>query len=240
MARTNQSKKVKHDQEAVKRMNNNLKEAKTVQDKLDQVRAEFEKELHILEQKYFELKKPLWTQRAQKLSKIPEFWSKAIQAEEVLQMVTTDDDLDILKYVSNITCDKKVDTETNRVTIRAEFHLDENPHIADKVLFKQITTNVASLNKDQEDQKEEFIEIKQSGVEWKDEKVKKTRETHRKRKADDVDDGFFTLFEQESEHDIDFIEHIQEALLEDPIAFYLLSQADADVEQEEDDDANDE
>ena len=229
------AKKVKHDDEAVKRMSDKLKEAVALQEKIDAIQSQFEKEVHALQKKFMEQQKPLKKEREQKLESIPEFWSKALTAHDTFTMVMQDSDLDILKHCINITADETENEEDNKRTVRVEFHFKENPHIADKVLWKQVTTNIRVDDKKNEEEDEEtFIEIKQSGIDWKDEKIKKKREKDLKRKADDVDGGFLTFFEEEGEEDIDLCDALQETLLQDPISYYLVGEADEDVVGEDD------
>lgn len=136
-----------------------VEKLKELDEARDQVVKRYLEERAALEQKYSALYKPFYEQRAsiiqgekdkeiaeendeypenasageEQVKGIPQFWASAIAQNETIAEVITEDDVDCLEYLYDITC---IDDEGGKgFTLR--FHFLDNPYFHDTVLVKR-------------------------------------------------------------------------------------------------------
>jgi template-activating factor I len=233
-------KKQKIVESSAKNMDKSLKDALEVQKKVDVLVEEEREELRKIYQKYKDRKRPLYEERAKFCSLVPNFWSQALSAHEMLQNLITDEDMEIFKYCTDIKVGQSFDEENHTETLRVEFHFKENPFFNNSVLFKEIKRKYNKSLVDKEEEDEEILEINQSGIDWKDEKKKGKRGDEKKRKYDELEETLFTVFEIEGDMDVEFCEIIHGDFIDNPIDFYLAANADEDVTVEEEEEEEEE
>ncbi|KAL6749821.1 nucleosome assembly protein [Haematococcus lacustris] len=124
-----------------------------LQEKHEELAGEFRKELALLEAKYERLYGPLYAERSEVVSGakavalkdgdkaegedkgIPEFWLTALLKCDVTAELIKDKDIDVLKYLKDITSEPLVEDEVLH-GFKLKFVFNENPYFTNTVLEK--------------------------------------------------------------------------------------------------------
>jgi nucleosome assembly protein 1-like 1 len=162
-----------------------VKALKKLNTSYSELRKQFDKELHELEQKYEALYNPLFVKRSdivqgnyepsaddlpddEKSSHalpdsdpkgIPEFWLQAMKNQETLALLITPDDEKVLGYMKDLKCNNK-DQE-----FELQFHFNDNPFFTDSVLTK--TYKFSEEAEGLEDDEELCTGIEGCDIHWK-------------------------------------------------------------------------
>ncbi|KAG6412884.1 hypothetical protein SASPL_125578 [Salvia splendens] len=106
------------------------------QDELDKVNEEASEKVLELEQKYNEIRKPVYDKRNDIIKSIPDFWLTAFMSHPALSELLTDEDQKIFKYLSKLEVEDCKDVKSG---YSITFHFESNPYFEDAILTKTFT-----------------------------------------------------------------------------------------------------
>jgi len=127
--------------------NEAIEDIEAIEDKINSLEDEQSIEICKLEQKYVQKKNPLYSKRAECISKIPKFWSTAFLQHPMLSSLIVDDDETAFSYlkaikIDQVSRDEKVeDAETGNSYIKTlnhsiSFEFETNPYFSNSILSK--------------------------------------------------------------------------------------------------------
>jgi template-activating factor I len=106
----------------------------TAQEAIERLDDECCAEQLMVEQKYLQLKMPVFTKRAEAIAEIPGFWLVVLQAHDALAQLLTAEDLDILQWLVELSVREEKDIKSG-YTISLRF--DACPHFSNTLLEKK-------------------------------------------------------------------------------------------------------
>jgi len=109
-----------------------IEKLQEIQDELEKVNEEASDKVMEVEQKYSEIRRPVYLKRGDIIKTIPDFWLTAFMSHPLLSELLTEDDQKIFKYLDS------VDVDDSDVKAGYSIHLNfsENPYFEDTKLTK--------------------------------------------------------------------------------------------------------
>ncbi|TKW04784.1 hypothetical protein SEVIR_7G132000v4 [Setaria viridis] len=209
-----------------------IEKLQEVQDEIEKVNEEASNEVLEVEQKYNEIRRPVYARRNEVIQKIPDFWLTAFLSHPMLADLLTEDDTQIFKHLESVF----VDSEDVKSGCSITLTFSSNPYFEDKKL-----TKTYSMSDDG------TITVKATSIKWKAgmDIVNGKACTKQGDKRLLVDESFFTWFsdtENESfaHGEMDQVaDVIKEDLWPNPLK-YFNNELEGEFEQEDDEEGSDE
>lgn len=211
-----------------------------IQDELDKINEEVIEKILEINQKYSEVRKPIYDKRADVIKIIPDFWLTAFMSHPFLVELLSEEDQKIFKYLSSLDVEEFKDVKSG---YSISFNFNSNPYFEDSKLTKSFIFINEGLTK-----------VTATKIKWKDGMGLPNGVAHDKKgnkRPHEEDESFFSWFSETHEEDnIDEInDEIAEAIKDDlwpnPLTYFNNEADEVDFEgdasdQEEDgsDDAN--
>nr|GMC74252.1 NAP1-related protein 2-like isoform X2 [Ipomoea batatas] len=168
-----------------------------------------------VEQKYSEIRKPVYQKRNDIIKAIPDFWLTAFLSHPVLSELLTEEDQKIFKFLSSIEVEDSKDVKSGYSII---FNFKSNPYFEDTKLMKSYAF-----------QEEGATQITATPIKWKEGMQIPNGVANEKKgnKRPPPEESFFTWFSetQQKDEDMDDIhdevaELIREDLWPDPLSYF--------------------
>ncbi|KAG0380929.1 hypothetical protein BGX24_002611 [Mortierella sp. AD032] len=203
-----------------------------LQDQLEAITAETDKVELELANKRNELMLPIFEKRRKVIAEIPNFWPSLFKANGGTSQMLEENDLPIIDHLTDLWVKSDPKDVRNYEII---FTFSENPYFTNKELIKKVVL------KDDEQTAEDFK------INWKEGKDV-TKNSKRKKDADESTDSFFSWFNDDDATLADYIANqlFAEALQlymngdEDDDAFDMDSDDEGSVDLDDDEDEEDE
>ncbi|KAG6391760.1 hypothetical protein SASPL_149519 [Salvia splendens] len=106
------------------------------QDELDKINEEASEKVLELEQKYNEIRKPVYDKRNEIIKSIPDFWLTAFMSHPALSELLSDEDQKIFKYLINLEVE---DCKDVKCGYSITFEFKPNPYFEETKLTKTFT-----------------------------------------------------------------------------------------------------
>ncbi|XP_019198047.1 PREDICTED: NAP1-related protein 2-like isoform X1 [Ipomoea nil] len=206
-----------------------IEKLQEIQDELEKINEEASDKVLEVEQKYSEIRKPVYQKRNDIIKSIPDFWLTAFLSHPVLSELLTEEDQKIFKFLSSIEVEDSKDVKSGYSII---FNFKSNPYFEDTKLMKSYAF-----------QEEGATQITATPIKWKEGMQIPNGVANEKKgnKRPPPEESFFTWFSetQQKDEDMDDIhdevaELIREDLWPDPLSYFNNQEAD-DEEFEGDD-----
>ncbi|XP_041997055.1 NAP1-related protein 1-like isoform X1 [Salvia splendens] len=205
------------------------------QDELDKVNEEASEKVLELEQKYNEIRKPVYDKRNDIIKSIPDFWLTAFMSHPALSELLTDEDQKIFKYLSKLEVEDCKDVKSG---YSITFHFESNPYFEDAILTKTFTFF-----------EEGTTEISATAITWKEGMgipIGVAAEEKKGNKRPKADESFFSWFNNiqhssnlEEIHDEQVAEIIKDDLWPNPLRYFNNEAADEEGSEMDDDEDKD-
>ncbi|CAN8292536.1 unnamed protein product [Cochlearia groenlandica] len=203
-----------------------------IQDDLEKINEKASDEVLEVEQKYNEIRKPVYDKRNDIIKAIPDFWLTAFLSHPALGELLTEEDQKIFKYLSSLDVEDAKDVKSG---FSITFHFNTNPYFEDGKLTKTFTFLEEGTTK-----------VTATPIKWKEGKGLANGVSHEKNgnKRALPEESFFTWFiDAEDKEDVvlelqdEVADIIKEDLWPNPLTYF---NNDADEEDFDDDDDEDE
>lgn len=200
-----------------------------IQDELEKINEEASDKVLDVEQKYSQIRKPIYQKRNEIIQSIPDFWVTALLSHPVLGELLTEEDQKIFKFLTSIEVE---DSKNVKYGYTITFNFKPNPYFEDTKLFKSYTF-----------QEDGTTKISATNIQWKEGMAIENRAANEKEgnKRPPQEESFFSWFsDQQKDEDIEDIhdeiaELFKEDIWPDPLS-YFNNQGAEDEEFEEGDD----
>ncbi|KAG8388680.1 hypothetical protein BUALT_Bualt02G0150500 [Buddleja alternifolia] len=126
-----------------------IEKLQSVQDELEKINEEASEKVLEVEQKYNEIRKPVYDRRNDVIKSIPDFWLTAFMSHPALNELLTEEDQKIFKYLSNIEVEDSIDVKSG---YSIAFSFNPNPYFENAKLTKSFkfledgTTEITSTS----------------------------------------------------------------------------------------------
>lgn len=208
-----------------------IEKLQEIQDEIEKINEEASDKVLEIEQKYNEVRKPVYDKRNDVIKSIPDFWLTAFLSHPVLGDLLNEEDQKIFKHLISLEVEDHKDVKSG---YSITFNFDSNPFFEDSKLVKTFTFLEEGTTK-----------LTATPIKWKEGKGIPNGVGHEKkgnkRAASDI--SFFTWFcdtEQKDEmgdiHD-EIAEMIKDDLWPNPLNYF--NSEDPDEAEEDDDEAGD-
>lgn len=208
-----------------------IEKLQEIQDELEKINEEASEKVLEVEQKYNEIRKPVYDKRNDVIKSIPDFWLTAFMSHPALSELLTDEDQKIFKYLSNLDVEDCKDVKSG---YSITFHFKPNPYFEDTKLTKTFTFLEEGTTK-----------ITATSIKWKEgmgipngvaEEKKGNKRTH-------AEESFFSWFtDSQHNNDLDEIqdeqvaEIIKDDLWPNPLTYFNNEADEEEFEMEDDED----
>ncbi|KAJ1419609.1 Nucleosome assembly protein [Sesbania bispinosa] len=209
------------------------------QDELEKVNEEASDKVLEVEQKYNEIRKPVYDRRNEIIKTIPDFWLTAFLSHPALSDLLTEEDQKIFKYLDSLDVE---DFKDMKLGYSITFNFKENPYFEDSKLTKTFTFFEEGTTK-----------ITGTAIKWKEGKGVANGVNHETKgnKRPLAEESFFSWFSETEQKDIaEFIDEVAEIIKEDlwpnPLKYFNNeadeedSDGEEDIDEENGDDEGDE
>lgn len=204
-----------------------------LQDQLDKVNEEASDKVLEIEQKYNEIKRPVYARRGEIIKCIPDFWLTAFQSHPALGELLIEEDQKVFKYLDSIEVE---DFKDVKLGYSITFNFKSNPYFEDTKLTKTFAFSDEGTTK-----------ITGTAIRWKEGMETANGNTHEKKenKRLPVDESFFTWFRETQQKDTveglhdEVAEVIKEELWPNPLKYFNNEADEEDSDGDEDDDEED-
>ncbi|KAL5216642.1 hypothetical protein ABZP36_008043 [Zizania latifolia] len=217
-----------------------IEKLQEIQEEIDKVNEEACDKVLELEQKYNEVRRPIYVQRNEIIKEISDFWLTAFLSHPVIGELLTEDDQKIFKHLESIDVDESKDIKSG-YSITLTF--SPNPYFEDTKL-----TKAYSFSDDGS------VKVKATSIRWK-EGMDITNDNADTKKGDKrilIDESFFTWFDDKKNRSFahggmdEVADVIKEELWPNPLKYFNneieeeFEPADDGIEGSDDDDDGDE
>ncbi|KAG8071182.1 hypothetical protein GUJ93_ZPchr0006g45911 [Zizania palustris] len=110
-----------------------IEKLQEIQDDLEKVNEEASDKVLEVEQKYSEIRRPVYLRRSDIIKTIPDFWLTAFLSHPLLSELLTEEDQKMFKYLESVDVDDSKDVKSG-YSITLNF--SENPYFEDRKLTK--------------------------------------------------------------------------------------------------------
>ncbi|KAA3475793.1 NAP1-related protein 1-like [Gossypium australe] len=214
-----------------------IEKLQEIQDELEKINEEASEKVLEVEQKYNELRKPVYDKRHDIIKSIPDFWLTAFLSHPVLGELLTEEDQKIFKHINSLEVEDCKDLKSG---YSITFNFNPNPYFEDTKLTKTFTFL------------DEGIKITATQIKWKEDMGLPNGVNHEKKgnKRQFAEESFFSWFaDAQQKDDMDEIhdevaEIIKEDLWPNPLTYFNNEadeeDSDGDEEGKDEDDQDDE
>lgn len=206
-----------------------IEKLQEVQDQLDKVNEEASEKVLEVEQKYNEIRRPVYDKRNEVIKSIPDFWLTAFLSHPALCDLLSEEDSKICKYLDCIDVEDFKDVMSG-YTIT--FNFKPNPYFEDTKLTKTFKFSEEGTTK-----------ITGTNIKWKEGmSVVANGVDHEKKgnKRPPIDESFFSWFSETQQNDIvegfhdEVAEIIKEDLWPNPLKYFINEADEEDSDGDED------
>ncbi|KAK4747293.1 hypothetical protein SAY87_026330 [Trapa incisa] len=188
-----------------------IEKLQEVQDELEKISDEASEKVLEIEQKYSELRKPVYDKRSEVIKSIPDFWLTAFLSHPALGNLLSENDQKIFQYLSSLEVEDSEDLKSGFSII---FHFKPNPYFEDVMIKKSYTFP-----------EEGEAEVTATSIKWKEGMGIANGANHKKKgkKREQSDESFFQWFKDDSDPDAindEIAEIIREDLWVNPLAYF--------------------
>ncbi|GMH21426.1 hypothetical protein Nepgr_023268 [Nepenthes gracilis] len=113
-----------------------IEKLQEIQDELEKINEKASDEVLAVEQKYNEIRRPVYDKRNEIIKSIPDFWLTAFLSHPALNELLTEEDQKIFKYLSSLEVEDSKDVKSGYSII---FNFNANPYFGDARLVKTFT-----------------------------------------------------------------------------------------------------
>ncbi|KAL8140277.1 hypothetical protein V2J09_006298 [Rumex salicifolius] len=208
----------KNDEESAEQVDSELvvsiEKLQEIQDELEKINEKASDEVLEVEQKYNEIRKPVYGKRNEIINAIPDFWLTAIMSHPVLGELLTEEDQKIFKYLTSLEVEDSKDVKSG---YSITFIFKSNPYFEDKNLTKAFTFLDEGTTK-----------VTATSIKWKEgsETLSNTINHKKENKRGHVEESFFTWFSNShvKENLLDMSDDVAEIIKEDlwpnPLSYF--------------------
>ncbi|XP_031405565.1 NAP1-related protein 2 isoform X2 [Punica granatum] len=204
-----------------------IEKLQEIQDELEKINEEASDKVLEVEQKYNEIRKPVYDKRSEIIKSIPDFWLTAFLSHPALGELLTEEDQKIFKHLSSLEVEDFKDVKSG---YSITFNFRPNPFFEDTKLTKTFTFLDEGTTK-----------ITATSIKWKEGMSLPNGAAHEKKgnKRPFAEESFFHWFTDNQQKDIiddindEIAELIKEDLWPNPLNYF---NNDADEEDGEEDD----
>ncbi|XP_029130428.1 NAP1-related protein 2 isoform X3 [Cajanus cajan] len=210
-----------------------IEKLQEIQDELEKINEEASDKVLEIEQKYNEIRKPVYDKRNDIIKAIPDFWLTAFLSHPALGDLLNDEDQKIFKYLSSLEVEDFKDVKSG---YSITFNFNANPYFEDTKIVKTYTFLEEGTTK-----------VTATPIKWKEGKGVPNGVSHEKNgnKRAPTDVSFFSWFsdtEQKDDmddiHDEQVAELIKDDLWPNPLTYF--NNEEPDEEEGDEDEADDE
>lgn len=209
-----------------------IEKLQEIQDELEKINEEASDKVLEIEQKYNEIRKPVYDKRNEIIKSIPDFWLTAFLSHPALGDLLNEEDQKIFKYLSSLEVEDYKDVKSG---YSITFNFNPNPYFEDTKLIKTFTFLEEGTTK-----------VTATPIKWKEGKGIPNGVNHEKKgnKRAPNDVSFFSWFtDTEQKDDMDDIhdevaELIKDDLWPNPLTYF--NNEEPDEEDGDEDEADDE
>lgn len=200
----------------------------SIQGQIDGLNEQASEEILQVEQKYNNLRKPIFNKRADLIKKIPKFWVIVFVNHPQISALLDEEDEEALHYLTSVEVEEFEDIKSG---YRIKFHFSENPYFENNLICKEF---MLSENGEQT--------CKSTNINWKENMNLTTRLSEAAAKAGqkrqhEEPESFFSWFNDQSEVGTDEVgELIKDEIWPNPLQYFL--GGGNDTEEGEEDDEN--
>nr|KJB06268.1 hypothetical protein B456_001G072000 [Gossypium raimondii] len=113
-----------------------IEKLQEIQDELEKINEEASEEVLEVEQKYNEVRRPVYDTRKDIIKKIPDFWLTAFLSHPALGDLLTEEDQEIFKHITSLEVEDFKDLKSG---YSITFNFNPNPYFEDSKLTKTFT-----------------------------------------------------------------------------------------------------
>lgn len=191
-----------------------IEKLQEIQDELEKINDEQSDKVLEVEQKYNEVRKPVYDKRHEVIKGIPDFWFTAFQSHPTLCELLNEEDEKIFKYLSSIEVEDSKDVKSG---YSISFIFNPNPYFENSKLTKTLTFLDEGSTK-----------ITATPIEWKEGMGLANGVAHDKNgnKRPHDDESFFSWFSETEHRDNmnevpdEIAELIREDLWPNPLSYF--------------------
>ncbi|XP_012083083.1 NAP1-related protein 2 isoform X2 [Jatropha curcas] len=200
------------------------------QEELEKINEEACDKVLEVEQKYNEIRRPVYLKRNEIIKEIPDFWLTAFLSHPALCDLLTEEDQKIFKYLDSLDVEDFKDVKSG---FCITFNFKENPHFEDTKLTKTFAFSDEGTNK-----------ITGTNIKWKEGMGTANGVNHEKKgnKRPLAQRSFFSWFDETewnaSEPQDDVADIIKEDLWPNPLKYFSNEADEEDSDQDEDEKEN--
>lgn len=207
-----------------------IEKLQELQDELEKVNEEASDKVLEIEQKYNEIRRPVYIKRSEIIKSIPDFWLTAFLSHPALGDLLIEEDQKVFKYVDSLEVEDFKDVKSG---YSITFNFKPNPYFEDTKLTKTITFFEDGTTK-----------ITGTTIKWKEGMGTTSGVTLEKKgnKRLPTDESFFSWFSETQQKDIaeglhdEVAEIIKEDLWPNPLKYFNNEADEEDSDGDEDDD----
>ncbi|KAL5725438.1 Asparagine-rich protein (ARP protein) [Ranunculus cassubicifolius] len=208
-----------------------IEKLQEVQDELEKVNEEASDKVLEVEQKYNEIRRPVYVKRTDIIKGIPHFWLTAFNSHPAIADILNEEDQKIFKFLDSIDVEDFKDVKSG---YSITFHFSSNPYFEDEKLTKTFSFSDEGITK-----------ITGTTIKWKEGSGLANGDNNGKKgnKRPCPEDSFFTWFSETTPNEIDGVpdeiaEIIKEDLWPNPLKYF--NNGNEVEEEDEDEDDGDE
>ncbi|CAL9083292.1 unnamed protein product [Musa textilis] len=208
-----------------------IEKLQEIQDELERVNEEASDKVFEVEQKYNEIRRPVFVRRAEIIQHIPDFWLTAFLSHPALCDLLTEKDQEIFKFLHSLDVEDFKDVKTG---YSITFNFSNNPYFEDTKLTKTYSFNDEGTSS-----------VTGTTIKWKDgmEHIA-NGDAHEKKgnKRPFAEESFFSWFSENQQKDFsegvmdEVADIIKEDLWPNPLKYFNNEADEEDFDGDEDDD----
>ncbi|XP_042436471.1 NAP1-related protein 2-like [Zingiber officinale] len=205
-----------------------IEKLQEIQDEIEKVNEEASDKVLEIEQKYNEIRRPIYRRRNEIIQSIPDFWLTAFLSHPVISDLVTEEDQKILKYLVSLDVEDFKDVKSG---YSITFNFSPNPYFEDTCLTKTYSFDEGTTN------------INGTTIKWKEGMNIANGVSHEKEggKRPLVEESFFSWFNETQPKNLaeGFSDEVAEMLKEDlwpnPLKYFNNEIDEEDFDGEEED-----
>ncbi|CAN6714046.1 unnamed protein product [Malus baccata var. baccata] len=204
-----------------------IEKLQEVQDELEKINEEASDKVLEVEQKYNEVRRPVYDKRNDIIKSIPDFWLTAFLSHPALSELLTEEDQKIFKHLTSLEVEDFKDVKSGYAIA---FVFSPNPYFEDTKLTKTFTFL------------DEATKVTATSIKWKEGMGIPNGVNHDKKgnKRPQVEESFFSWFSDSQQKDIledeihdEIAEVIKEDLWPNPLTYFNHADDDEEFDDEE-------
>ncbi|XP_010257226.1 PREDICTED: NAP1-related protein 2 [Nelumbo nucifera] len=206
-----------------------IEKLQEIQDELEKINEEASDKVLEVEQKYNEIRRPVYNKRNETIKTIPDFWLTAFLSHPALGDLLSEEDQKIFKFLNSLDVEDFKDVKSG---YSITFSFNSNPYFEDTKLTKAFTFFDEGTTK-----------ITGTTIKWKEGMDIANGSNHEKKGSKRLfaEESFFSWFSETQQKDITEVIHdevaeiIKEDLWPNPLKYFNNEADEEDFEGDEDD-----